>query len=119
MALWPDLGKGRGMGWATPLSSIVRQRRSYLSAVRVVGLPAVRVAGLPGLGIFKTAAQWTIVLGIGHLTSTLGHPVNTAGRRAFAAQRPSSAKHAASADHLAIQNVAHTSFLSVQWPVVD
>jgi len=47
-------------------------------------------------------------------TSTLGHPVNTAGRRAFVAQRPFSTKCVAPPDHLAIQNVAHTSFVSVQ-----
>ncbi len=27
MALLPDLGNGRGMGWAIPLASMVRQRR--------------------------------------------------------------------------------------------
>jgi len=52
------------------------------------------------------------------LISTLGHPVNIAGRRAFVAQCPFSAKHVAPQDHLAIQNVVHTSFVSVQRPVV-
>jgi hypothetical protein len=44
----------------------------------------------------------------------LGHPVNIAGRRVSVAQRPFSAKHSAPAGHPAIQNAAHTSFLSVQ-----
>jgi hypothetical protein len=48
--LLPDLGNGRGMGWAAPLASIVRHRRSYF----------------PGRLAVISAAQWTIVLRIGH-----------------------------------------------------
>ena len=44
-------------------------------------------------------------------TSTLGHPVDTADRRVPVAQRSFSTKLAAPADHLAIQNADHTSFL--------
>ena len=32
MALWPDLANGRGNGWATPFSSMVRLRKVYSPA---------------------------------------------------------------------------------------
>ena len=48
------------------------------------------------------------------LTSTLGHPVNTAVRRAFVVRSSFSTKYVVPPDHLAIQNVAHTSFGLVQ-----
>src|ERR1700721_2663379 len=50
MPLRPDFGKGRGIGWAMPLASIVRQRRSYLPA------------GTPD----NSTAQWARAYRIGH-----------------------------------------------------
>ena len=44
IAAWPDFRNGRGIGWAWPFSSIVRQRKVYSPA------------GRPG----STAAQWAL-----------------------------------------------------------
>ncbi len=45
ISLRPDLGKGRGSGWAMPLASIVRQHNSYC----------------PTEGAVSNAAQWAMV----------------------------------------------------------
>lgn len=55
MAQCPDLRNGRGIGWACPFSSIVRQRNVYS----------------PGESPGSRAAQWTFAKRIGHVFGLL------------------------------------------------
>src|SRR5437868_1277197 len=99
----PDFLNGRGIGWACPLASAVRQRRVYSPA------------GRPG----KRAAQWAFASRIGHALgrpapSKPGTPFGSAAPHAFGGGKISASDHGAfvkygsSAGHASPAGCTHT-----------
>src|SRR5262245_26622478 len=74
IAAWPDLRKGRGIGWAIPFSSTVRERSVYSPA------------GRPG----SNTAQWTFPRRIGQVRGrpAVSKPSVPAGMASFGSSPP-------------------------------